>query len=340
MKKFLQEGGPSQIWVQAWEPTQNEPLAREPFVWDAPDDWSGQLFNYFFLSHFREETAGVLNMDRASESGLLPLIQQYFQEGAVGGLHQFLSEKWAQSIPSCDEDACWFTVAWDNFVLDDFEGKSLGLFFSNERKSFLVQQDTEPVILRGLPMQKPDYAALIIPDGEAGFRLFVAEPGGQTALRTPWTLSLFPFDACYEDTFHAKQFFQMCKSFSDDVLIREKKNDKEKQVAFLSESLEYADRKKEINVASFKEDVLREPAIIDAFEQYQEKYAETKGWNPPDRFAMTDQDQKQARKFVKSVIKLDKNFHVYVHGNKDRIEKGFDEARKLHYYTLWFDQES
>jgi len=40
------------------------------------------------------------------------------------------------------------------------------------------------------------------------------------------------------------------------------------------------------------------------------------------------------------VIKLDKNFHIYVHGNRDLIEKGFDEAKGKNYYKMYFEQES
>jgi hypothetical protein len=35
--------------------------------------------------------------------------------------------------------------------------------------------------------------------------------------------------------------------------------------------------------------------------------------------------KKQARS-IKSIIKLDKNFHIYVHGHRELIEQGVDEA--------------
>jgi hypothetical protein len=48
--------------------------------------------------------------------------------------------------------------------------------------------------------------------------------------------------------------------------------------------------------------------------------------------------QKQQRQF-KSILKLDKNFHVYIHGRKDLMEKGYDERTGKHYYKLYFDEE-
>ena len=45
----------------------------------------------------------------------------------------------------------------------------------------------------------------------------------------------------------------------------------------------------------------------------------------------------QARVF-KSILKLDKNFHIYIHGNKELIEKGTEsDGRK--YYKIYYDQE-
>lgn len=49
--------------------------------------------------------------------------------------------------------------------------------------------------------------------------------------------------------------------------------------------------------------------------------------------------RKQSKVF-KSVLKLDKNFHVYIHGRRDLIERGFDEQTGKHYYKIYFDEES
>ena len=48
--------------------------------------------------------------------------------------------------------------------------------------------------------------------------------------------------------------------------------------------------------------------------------------------------RKQAKAF-KSVIKLDQNFHIYVHGRRDWIERGFDDDKKTHYYKVYFKSE-
>jgi hypothetical protein len=40
---------------------------------------------------------------------------------------------------------------------------------------------------------------------------------------------------------------------------------------------------------------------------------------------------------LKSVIKLDKNVHIYIHGNRDVVEQGEDGKGK--YYKIYYKEE-
>lgn len=42
----------------------------------------------------------------------------------------------------------------------------------------------------------------------------------------------------------------------------------------------------------------------------------------------------------KEVLKLDKNFHIYIHGNHELIEKGFDSNKKMNYYKVYYNTEN
>jgi hypothetical protein len=61
---------------------------------------------------------------------------------------------------------------------------------------------------------------------------------------------------------------------------------------------------------------------------------------PADEFYISPQAVKKQARVFKSVIKLDKNFHIYVHGDRELIEKGYDEALQKHYYKIYFDREA
>ena len=60
----------------------------------------------------------------------------------------------------------------------------------------------------------------------------------------------------------------------------------------------------------------------------------------PDNFAISIQAVKKQARVFKSVLKLDKNFHVYIHGDKSLIEKGFDERTGKNFYKIYFDEEA
>jgi hypothetical protein len=47
--------------------------------------------------------------------------------------------------------------------------------------------------------------------------------------------------------------------------------------------------------------------------------------------------KKQARVF-KNILKLDKNFDIYIHGNRELIEKGIDENGRK-YYKIYYEEE-
>ncbi|MDR0687903.1 MAG: nucleoid-associated protein, partial [Prevotellaceae bacterium] len=59
----------------------------------------------------------------------------------------------------------------------------------------------------------------------------------------------------------------------------------------------------------------------------------------PERFGISEAAVKRQARVLKSVIKLDKNFHIYVHGRREYITRGYDEKTGLHFYQLFFREE-
>jgi hypothetical protein len=74
--------------------------------------------------------------------------------------------------------------------------------------------------------------------------------------------------------------------------------------------------------------------------EYKRNYESAKNVAIDDEFAIHVSAVKQQAKSYKTVLKLDKNFHVYIHGRRDLIERGVDEMSGKNYYKLYFDEES
>ena len=76
-----------------------------------------------------------------------------------------------------------------------------------------------------------------------------------------------------------------------------------------------------------------------SFGEYMDSYMAKHGLEMPDNFAISESAVKKSSRSMKSVIKLDKNFHIYVHGGEGLIKKGYDEATGMEFYQLFFKNE-
>lgn len=333
MNKLQQQNAPDQIWIQAFDG--DETGLSEPILFNEKDDWYASLFNAYFLSSIKKENVGFADETVPAFEGLKPLLEQFFSDASLAGIHRELCTRWLQASDSQDIPGTWISTSWKEFSYESETGPAIGFFYTEENEVYLQPESGEAAVRSGIPLKKPGYACIIF-QGEAGvYRMFQFSPRPGF-----WSQQLFPFRSHPDDAYHGKEFFRMCKSFSEDVLLKEQHKTREEQLGFLSDSLSFAKEKQEVSFDAFREDVLKEPALIDAFDQYRESYSDRRQWDPPDKFAVSKEVQNQAGKYMKSVIKLDKNFHIYVHGAKDRIERGFDTSRNLNFYTLWFDAEN
>ena len=89
---------------------------------------------------------------------------------------------------------------------------------------------------------------------------------------------------------------------------------------------------------TFCKEVFKNKQQSDIFEQYKEEIlCEEKCLSGP--FEINKSLLKKQSKVFKNVIKLDKNFHIYVHGGEGLIKKGYDEETGMEYYQLYFKKE-
>ena len=89
----------------------------------------------------------------------------------------------------------------------------------------------------------------------------------------------------------------------------------------------------------FAQVVIQQPQVIESFNDYKTQFESERDITLADDFDINGQVVKQQSRNFKSVIKLDKNFHVYIHGDRDKLVKGVDATTGLHYYQLLFERE-
>ena len=92
-------------------------------------------------------------------------------------------------------------------------------------------------------------------------------------------------------------------------------------------------------MGEFEKEILPQPDLKESFRDYRQTYNDKMDLTAIDDFEISPTAVKKNQKFMKSVVKLDKNFHVYVHGRHDYVEKGYDEEKGLKFYKLYYTNE-
>ncbi len=106
----------------------------------------------------------------------------------------------------------------------------------------------------------------------------------------------------------------------------------------LGRSADYFKKNKSFDEREYKNEVFQNPQLIEAFDDYKTNWMEKSRRPMAETFDLDTIAMKKNESIFKSVIKLDKNFHIYVHGDRNKIQKGIDEEGKK-YYVLYYNEE-
>jgi hypothetical protein len=94
--------------------------------------------------------------------------------------------------------------------------------------------------------------------------------------------------------------------------------EKGEEVSVLSRSADYFKKNKQFEENDYKKVVFQDARLIDAFDHYKESWQEKTQRPLSHAFDLNELALSKQQKVFKSVIKLDKNFHIYVHGDRDK----------------------
>jgi hypothetical protein len=115
--------------------------------------------------------------------------------------------------------------------------------------------------------------------------------------------------------------------------------EKPEQIEMMHRSIEYFKTRESFDNKEFEREVLAAPTVIESFRNFKDHFVQDNNIELEDSFEISDTAVKKQQKFFKSVIKLDKNFHIYVHGNRELLEQGTDADGKK-YYKIYYKEES
>lgn len=130
------------------------------------------------------------------------------------------------------------------------------------------------------------------------------------------------------------------KNFVTQKLDDEFELSKADKIDLLNRSMKYFKEKETFDMDEFADEVIGNPQAIESFKTFKNQYEQDFDAPIADSFEISENAVKKQSRVYKSVLKLDRNFHIYIHGNKELIEKGFDDDRSMNYYKVYFKEEA
>ena len=130
------------------------------------------------------------------------------------------------------------------------------------------------------------------------------------------------------------------KNFVTNKIDDEFELSKADKIDLLNRSMKYFKEKETFDMDEFTGEVIGNPQAIESFKNFKSQYEQEFDSPIADTFEISDNAVKKQQRVYKSVLKLDKNFHIYIHGDKELIEKGFDDGKAMNYYKVYFREEN
>ncbi|MDZ7847971.1 MAG: hypothetical protein U5L96_15135 [Owenweeksia sp.] len=130
----------------------------------------------------------------------------------------------------------------------------------------------------------------------------------------------------------------MTKSFIEHDLHADGEVDRARDIDLLNRSKAFFKENDHFDHEQFSQQVFEDQNIGSRFREYSRE-RDIYDLDVEESFAISAEAVKKKQRVFKSVLKLDKNFHVYIHGNREKIEKGTDEQGRK-YYKLYYEEEN
>ncbi|MBP6687157.1 MAG: nucleoid-associated protein [Lacibacter sp.] len=237
-----------------------------------------------------------------------------------------------------------FTAYFKNLIFDNKSVDGIVLIKAENKKDFLLvdlmRDQLDIQSRKGLDPNKADKACVILnTDSEDGYRLFLIDHTNKGNEAIYWKEDFLNVKECADSFAFTKNFLSVAKEFIVNNMPASFETSKADQAGLLNKSVAYFKENENFNINEFQSAVFQEQEVINSFQEFGSSYLHERNMEIADTFTISPSAVKKQARVFKSVIKLDRNFHIYIHGNRELIEQGYDEVTGKRYYKIYFDQE-
>lgn len=222
---------------------------------------------------------------------------------------------------------------------------AVGLFKTERKDTYLnvvgIGTEYDLECNNGINIHKLDKGCIIFnTDKENGYKVSVIDSNNKIAdCAFYWIEDFLNTKMKQNSYFHTSNFIDTCKGFCEEVLTESNNVSKSDQMMMLNKSTSFFKEKDKFDINEFEKEILPQAELKEAFRDYRKTYNDKMDLTAIDDFDISATAVKKNQKFMKSVVKLDKNFHIYIHGRHDYVEKGYDEEKGLKFYKIFYVNE-
>lgn len=233
-----------------------------------------------------------------------------------------------------------FVVKFNGVELAGGRHDALGVLKFDGREVFMENRPEDGRLTmrlgRGLGTMKPELAVLVVftPDAPTILTLDNDRHAGA------WRHGFIGLRRKEDHVNTTRDVMAMARTFITEELPQQHEVDRAGQIDLLNRSVQYFKENAEFDRDHFAQEVFGEQDVIRSFDRFGAQYGQEHDVQLQDRFDISPHAVKSQARVFKSVLKLDKNFHIYIHGDRSRIEQGVDENTGRKYYKIYYEQES
>ncbi len=239
------------------------------------------------------------------------------------------------------KDGDLFVIHFDNIIINNAYCEAIGVFKVENKDTFIETEfkgnkSAHMEFRKGISTRKIEKGGLVIFTPEPYTVMVIDNVKQGTEYWQTDFLSVTPVKNEYLQT---HQFLGITKEFVTSQLTEDVEISRADQIDLLNRSVDYFKTNENFDKEEFEKAVFSDSAVIDSFRKFDQNYRDENEIELPDSFEISKQAVKKQAKIFKSVLKLDTNFHVYIHGRRNMIEQGIDENGRK-FYKIFYENES
>jgi hypothetical protein len=238
-----------------------------------------------------------------------------------------------------------YIAYFDNLQIEGENHDAIGIFKSENKETYLkVLAEPEGYNFgyeqEAINIKKLDKGCIIFnTEKEKGYKVVVVDQVNKNGEAVYWTDEFLKLKIRSNEYHQTNSTLSIYKNFITQGVDEEFELSKTDKIDLLNRSINYFKEKDHFDIEEFSQEVIGNPEGIELFKTYKRAYEEEHDLEPVDSFAINDAAVKKQARVYKSILKLDRNFHIYIHGNKDLIEKGYDQEKNMNFYKVYFREE-